>query len=218
MLQVIGGESKEDQKNLSNHLWCDSLPCADPQVPNSLSLASESITNPRVTQPNYTTLKTERPHDLYPTATLVSLADLCCFSPIFCFSYSAASGTASPISQDLSYSSSSAIPVMVNHVCTSELPADLGRSFSKRKTCGGNFHSWDSHLTSSQHSNPAPASPYVDSAGRDGFVLLCQTCCFQRPLAVSGGGHSWTQSSLLLRFLQGELHTASILTITGVLL
>lgn len=53
----------------------------------------------------------------------------------------------------LSYSSSSAIPVMVNHVCTSELTADLGRSFSKRKNYGGNFHSWSSHLTSSQHSS-----------------------------------------------------------------
>lgn len=112
------------------------------------------------------------------------------------------------------YSSSSAIPGMVNHVCTSELSADLGRSFSKRKNYGGNFHSWNSHLTSSQHSNRAPASPYVDAAGRDGFVLLCQTRCFQKPLAVSGGGHSWIQSSLLLRFLQEELHTASILTIS----
>lgn len=73
------------------------------------------------------------------------------FFPIFCFSYPAASGTASPISQGICYSSSSAIPVMVNHVCTYELSADLGRSFSKRKNYGGNFHSWSSHLTSSQH-------------------------------------------------------------------
>lgn len=115
----------------------------------------------------------------------------------------------------LSSSSSSAIPVMVNHACTSELSADLGRSFSKRKNYGGSFHSWNSHLTSSQYSHTAPASPYVDSAGRDGFVLLCQTCCFQKPLAVSGGGHSWIQSSLLLGFLQEELHAASISTICG---
>ena len=33
-------------------------------------------------------------------------------------------------------------------------------------------------------------------------------------LAVSGGGHSWTQGSLLLGFLQGEQHTPIILSIS----
>lgn len=128
---------------------------------------------------------------------------LCCFS-----------NSQSHFTRNLSSSSSSAIPVTVNHACTSELSADLGRSFSKRKKYGGSFHSWNSHLISSQYSSTVPASPYMDAAGRDGFLLLCQTHRFQKPLAVSGGWHSWIQSSLLLGFLQ-ELHTPSILSMSG---
>lgn len=86
--------------------------------------------------------------------------------------------------------------------------------FPKGKKYRGSFHSWNSHLTSSQYNNTVPASPYMDSAGRDGFALSCQTCCFQKPLAVSGGWHSWIQSSLLLGFLRGEQHTSSTLSVS----
>lgn len=98
----------------------------------------------------------------------------------------------------LSYSSNSAIPVMVNHVCTSELSADLGRSFSKRKNYGGNFHSWSSHLTSGQHSS---CLTLCGSSWQRWVCPVLSDTLLQKPLAVSGGEHSWIQTSLHLSFL-----------------
>lgn len=123
--------------------------------------------------------------------------------------------SASPISQDISVTAPAQQYlwwlIMSVHLSWQQIWAG---HFPKGKTMEAIF---TAGAPISPQANTAPASPCVDWAGRDGFVLLCQTCCFQKPLAVSGGGHSWIQSSLLLRFLQ-ELHTASILIVSGLVL
>lgn len=133
------------------------------------------------------------------------------FSYFLFFLLCSFSNSQSHFTGNLSSSSSSVTPGTVNHVCTSELSADLGRSFSRRKKYGGGFHSWNSHHTSSQQSSHLTLHGF--SWHRWFCPVMSNTLLFQKPLAVSGGWHSWIQSSLLLGFLQGELHNPSILSI-----
>lgn len=122
------------------------------------------------------------------------------------FSYSQ-----SLLTGNLSSRSSSAVSVLITPAHLSCQCIWTGR-FPKRKKYGGSFHSRNSHLISSQYSTTAPASPYMDSAGREALAS------FVRHSAPKSSGRScWTAvldpHPLLPGFLQEEQHILCIVSV-----